>query len=97
MSRSTTHELRIGEGEADPYKSWLGRVLVEPNSRDLLLVSIAGSDLIVAGNERSRSLLARNIEILAGSESHPSHLHLEHYPGHAFLDPDSVPLIVELI
>ena len=65
-------------------------------------VGLAGTTLEFSGAQEGLRLLAENIAWVAeqsgpGSNAESSsHLHVEYYPGHPFLSPDSEPLVVAL-
>ena len=62
-----------------------------------------GFVLQIRGSRSKLGLVASNIESLITSEEVvptrgriPPHLHMEFYPGHFFLHPDSEPLVIQL-
>ena len=64
-----------------------------------VLLTREGSALIVRGQSNFRKLLADEIDRFARGEiaGGSTHIHVEPYPGHFYLAPDSVPLVVERI
>ncbi len=68
----------------------------------LMSVSVSEKALLIVGSKEACALLAQNIRQVAETEYplYPGeiqpHSHIEYYPGHFFLKPDAVPLILSL-
>ena len=69
----------------------------------MVLVQVAGAQILVRGEKVYLEKFARDVECLTVGESPPEgsrlrlHHHYEHYPGHFFLDGNSVPLVLTRI
>jgi hypothetical protein len=67
---------------------------IEPDE-DSLLIATRGDAMVFTGDQRSRDLLAQNIEAFARDPYDPHHhMHIEYFPGHSYIRRGSAPLIV---
>jgi hypothetical protein len=73
-----------------PYTGYIHSIVVA-ESEGKVRIRRTGDTLYVEGNRKSRLMLAQNIEALELTE----HAHLDHFPGHPFLDELSQPIVVE--
>jgi hypothetical protein len=82
-------------GSDSPLGTWLGFVSIEPDD-NFLLITTRGDSVVVAGDQRSRDLLAQNIEAFAGELYDPTgHMHIEYFPEHSYIRRGSAPLVIE--
>jgi hypothetical protein len=87
---------------AVPYVRYL-RSLTLGRSEDNVSVSRIGEQGTIRGAAKKLGILARNIERLAdqpqpsGATNQASHMHVEYHPGHFYLAPGSVPLVITRI
>jgi len=95
--------LKISLDKADyrPYDGLLDNLLVISARGQPVKIFRESYSLRIVGDAYTLDLLAQNIEFLL---SHPrdadgtgSHLHVEYYEGHPWLDSSSEPLVVSLI
>jgi hypothetical protein len=78
-----TKNLYFGRANSLKIQVVLGNVRV---SRD-------NDQIVISGSSEKLQKLAKNIESTANNSS-STHTHIEFFPGHFFLEPDSVPLII---
>jgi hypothetical protein len=58
-------------------------------------VTREGSEVVIVGDAAAVAQLARNIERLGNEPATlGGHIHLEYFPDHAYLRPDSIPIVV---
>lgn len=77
-----------------PHGTWLALVSIEPDD-NFLLVTTRGGSVVFAGDQRSRDLLAQNIEAFAGELYDPTgHMHIEYFPEHSYIRRGSAPLVI---
>ncbi|GGU61318.1 Imm32 family immunity protein [Lentzea flava] len=80
-----------------PYGRCLSRLNVVQASGPIAVVCAAGSDeLTIRGGSAQLTLLAANVRGFANDGDATSHLHIDHFPGHDYLDESSEPLVVAL-
>ena len=83
-----------------PYSGCCNSVTLE-RAAGRVRVSRAAEQLIIAGSPELLEILAGNIEFLVDQKeqtgSIPSHVHIEYYEGHPYLDRESTPLTVTKI
>jgi hypothetical protein len=101
--RALSELLRSGHGyqsaelaSADAFgRIALSRVDVSavPTGRVRITVEPSRAALIITGDFASLAMLAANLDALATDEE-GGHLHIDYFPGHAYLDPTSTPIIV---
>jgi hypothetical protein len=58
----------------------------------MINVTEAG-DLAISGDNSKRSVLSKNLRGFAEAGSEDEHLHVEYFPNHFYLAPESAPLI----
>lgn len=80
---------------AAPYSDWLSGVRVEPDIEAGAGVYVEDNSAIIRGAPQALDTLASNLEFAASASQVGEHLHLEHYDGHPYLRPDTVPLAVQ--
>lgn len=94
-----------GSGSADldhvddpsPYGRSLSRITVVQSSGPIAMTCAAGSDeLDIRGGSPQLDLLAANVRGFADEADATSHLHIDHFPGHDYLDESSEPLVIGL-
>jgi hypothetical protein len=95
--------ISAGNGEAicspeiptGPYDRRLGSVMVhtEPG-RSVVLNVVNGETLLIGGDSAKLGVLAKNIQELTRFGKANEHLHVEYFPGHFYLGPESVPTVV---
>lgn len=79
---------------AAPYSDWLSDVRVEPDSGPGAGVYIEDNGAVIRGAPEALDTLASSLEFAASAGQAGGHLHIEHYDGHPYLRPDTVPLVV---
>lgn len=83
---------------AFPYDGFLARVSIEEADRGAMKIWQDHDSLHISGSPESRKLLSANLNWLTSQTSDvSSHLHLEPYEGHVFLDFSSQPVVVILV
>ena len=71
------------------------RVRPYPDSGAGILISKEGDELVLAGDPAARALLATNIGNLGSDPAAlGGHIHVEHFPDHAYLRAGSLPMVV---
>jgi hypothetical protein len=80
--------------DASPYEGFLAEIAIEP-SPDRVRIARRDAILVISGSSESRDALSGEIEGLA-SGSLGSHLHIDYYPDHPFLDASTSPLVLSL-
>ncbi|MEU8817501.1 hypothetical protein [Actinoplanes sp. NPDC048796] len=95
-SGSGTAELdRIGDPA--PYDRTLARITVEQTSGPALIGCFTSPDVLdIRGGHEQLGLIADEVRGVAEDGDPRSHLHIDHYPGHGYLDESSEPLVVTL-
>ena len=92
-------ETSIPPLSAAPYDGYLDRIHIETDE-GLVLISRQDRMVKIQGSSESLSVLAQSLDSLMkgsldGSPGPvPYHVHIEHYPGHPYIDGDSIPLIL---
>ncbi|MFD6446787.1 hypothetical protein ACFWEJ_16900 [Promicromonospora sp. NPDC060204] len=77
-----------------PYETALRRMEIRQAVGKVKIHVPADGVLEIGGDSDSMAFLAENIEDFAVSASGSYHWHVEHFPGHEYLDEASVPLVV---
>ena len=76
----------------NPYPGLADRLVIQTTNGSVLITRDA-SRIGITGSSEKLNALAKNIDF-AARNAQSKHQHLEFYPGHFFLAPDSVPLII---
>jgi len=80
---------------ASAYPNWLNSISIEPLEAAHTRIEIQDSRLHIAGPTDQLSAIADNVHWLTtNSPETGSHLHIEYYDGHPFLEPGSIPLVI---
>ena len=95
------YELLVPRWPATPYDGFLSSI--EIRVRDGSVQILRTSDAIeIQGSAEGLATVAQNIEFLVASQSDPqlaypaTHIHVEYYPEHPFLDSEAEPLTISL-
>lgn len=84
-------------GDPFPYDRKLSRVRIAPASGPAVIQCSSDSDVLyIRGGGAQFELLAVNLEGFADEGDALSHLHLDYFPGHDYLDESSEPLVIAL-
>ncbi|MFB9356802.1 Imm32 family immunity protein [Actinoplanes nipponensis] len=84
-------------GDPSPYGRSLSRVNVLLASGPIAVVCSVGSDeLEIRGGLPQLNLFATNVRGFADDADAMSHLHIDYFPGHDYLDESSDPLVIAL-
>jgi len=90
-------ELIKPQQPAHPYFGFIEKVLIQ-NEPHKVVVSRRGDTLVITGDDESLSSFAKTIKWLATHTSNTnSHLHVDFYPEHPYLEPSSSPLVVSVV
>lgn len=98
--------LTAGHGSVDldrvddpsPYGRCLSRVNVGQASGPVAVICAADSDeLDIRGGSPELTLLAANLRGFADDGDAMSHLHIDYFPGHDYLDESSEPLVIAFL
>jgi len=82
---------------AAPYNGFLTAIRVEAGA-GMVTFRRQSTLLAVSGAPRPLALLAESIATLVTDHRGAArHVHIEYYPGHAFIDPDSLPVVVGVV
>lgn len=85
--------------DPSPYGRSLSRINVVRTSGPIAMTCAAGSDeLYIRGGSPQLDLLAANVRGYADDRDGDamSHLHIDYFPGHDYLDESSEPLVLAL-
>ena len=91
--------MRVPAGTAQPYDGFLSTLRIEERD-DSVQVAVNDDTLCIRGRRSLLAILAKNVRHVAGADASGLdgrmryHAHVEYYPGHFFLTPDSIPLII---
>lgn len=83
--------------EPSPYDRSLSSITVVRTSGPVVITCAAGSDeLYIRGGSPQLDLLAANVQGFAENwdGDNMSHLHIDYFPGHDYLDESSEPLVL---
>ena len=69
---------------------------LEPTT-DKAVFRVAGSKLFLSGAANYWNDLGNNVDFLLRNYRSGTHLHIEYFPDHWFLDASSVPAVLELM
>lgn len=82
---------------AEPYFGFVNKVLIQHQPHKVI-VSRTEDTLEISGNGKSLALFAESIKWLATQDSNmSSHLHVDTYPDHPYLELSSCPLVVSVV
>lgn len=105
LSGSQTYDLFVSpSASADPYDGFLTQLRIERGHGQVLIYRQEGL-LVISGAPGMLQLLADSLDFLVRQQTERSemsgmevsdHIHLEYYPEHFFLHPNSEPLTVLL-
>jgi hypothetical protein len=88
------HDAEGGDGDvADELALTAVRVRVVAQSAVLLSVDVSQRSLCVAGDLKWLAVLAANVRETADMQD-GGHLHVDYFPGHPYLAPGSISLVV---
>jgi hypothetical protein len=83
--------------DPSPYGRSLSRINVVQTSGPVAMTCAAGSDeLDIRGGSPQLNVLAANVQGFADERDATSHLHIDYFPGHDYLDGSSEPLVIGL-
>jgi ribosomal protein S18 acetylase RimI-like enzyme len=90
----------VPDGPASPYDGYLQIIYVQRTYR-LVKIDRAGDILNISGSGANLQILSENVSFVATQVANDlasgTHLHVEYYPDHPFLDPTAIPLIIECL
>jgi hypothetical protein len=92
--------LRIPTAPASPFLGYIQSLKIT-QTNDHVVVSRLGSQLIISGSPHGLEVLASVVDHVSDQDPiearGPSayHIHIEYYPGHAYLKQGSLPLVVQ--
>ena len=78
-----------------PDATVLRRLFIRP-SGEQVRIHVEDDTMYIDGNTRCRTGVSKYFEFLVhqNQDTHDSHIHLEYYPNHPYLDPESIALVV---
>jgi hypothetical protein len=83
--------------DPSPYSRSLSGVNVVRASGPVVITCAAGSDeMEIRGGSSQLDLLAANVQGFADEGDAASHLHIDYFPGHDYLNESSEPLVIGL-
>jgi hypothetical protein len=86
--------LRLPSTPASPYLGYARMLIIRQNAGNVSVSRDAGA-ITIAGSPEKLAILARNIEWLMGQDARAvNHLHIEYYQGHAYVEKESISLVV---
>ncbi|ONI91548.1 hypothetical protein ALI22I_07900 [Saccharothrix sp. ALI-22-I] len=85
-------------GDPAPYDLVLGAVEIDtvPSGKVVVASDVDRSTLTISGERSALSLLARNVLGLAEDGTVGEHAHIDYFPDHFYLSPDSAPAVLTL-
>lgn len=89
------HDLH-GDPAPFPYSRSLSEIEVREISGGAVNISWDGSSLKIRGGRSALDLLADNIGSFASEAADSDHLHIEYFPGHFYLSPESESLVLAI-
>ena len=96
-TRSLIIELIEPQLTAQPYFGFVNRVLIQHQPHKVIVSRIRDT-LLITGDGKSLSLFAESVKWLATQDSNmSSHLHVDPYPDHPYLELSSRPLVVSIV
>jgi len=83
------------EGSIEPYDRRLRSILVKrlPTQKVLFEVT-SGGELSIAGDKAKLDILSTCITGYAKAAADHEHMHIEYFPDHFYLSPDSAPAVL---
>lgn len=85
--------LASGRVNLGPFRGFARSITVRPNERKVR-IERQDDQLLLSGTWGAREVLAANLNDFAQGPYEPGdHLHVEFFPGHAYLDEGSLPLV----
>jgi hypothetical protein len=83
-------------GSPVPYEQLLKAIVVESLPAHGVTFSVTTDcQLSIAGDKSKMAILADNVQIIAEADNVEGHWHVEYYPDHFFLAPESFPVVFE--
>jgi hypothetical protein len=76
----------------DPYDGFALSLEIRVTN-SLVCISRCDDQIGIAGSSDLLEILAQNVGFVT-TNSGSNHLHIEFYPSHFFLDPESIPLVI---
>ena len=87
-------ELETEHGDSGPYDQTLVGVIVKQTAEQNVSFNVESAlRLAISGSTDKLNALAKNIEGLARDGTRDEHWHAEYFPGHSFLDDNSIPVV----
>jgi len=93
-----------GEGEImadneqnpDPYQNFGSKIVIEKAPDKKVSVTMTRHMIAITGDIKWLNLFAQNMKDLSEEAEPPYHVHIEYFPSHFFLAPESFPLVCSL-
>ncbi len=84
-------------GSPAPYDRLLGPIVIENKLGESVRFSVTQNGaLLIVGDQSKLSILADNVFSISEADDSEGHWHVEYFPDHFFLAPDSFPVVFEL-
>ena len=79
-----------------PYEQLLKAIVVESLPTRGVTFTVTNDDqLSIAGDKTKMAILADNVQSIAEADDVEGHWHVEYFPDHFFLAPESFPVVFE--
>jgi hypothetical protein len=83
------------DGSVATYERLLSSIVIdETPNRGVFLAATGGGSLSITGDARRLEVLAKNISGFADAGEEDEHIHVEHFPGHFYLEAGSAPTVL---
>jgi len=83
-------------GSPVPYEQLLKAIVVESLPTRAVTFTVTNDDqLSITGDKSKMAILADNVQSIAEADDVEGHWHVEYFPDHFFLAPESFPVVFE--
>jgi hypothetical protein len=95
--RQTQRKIQTNQtGSPVPYEQLLKAIVVESLPTRGVTFTVTNDDqLSIAGDKTKMAILADNVQSIAEADDVEGHWHVEYFPDHFFLAPESFPVVFE--
>ena len=95
--RQTQGKIQTNQtGSPVPYEQLLKAIVVESLPTRGVTFTVTNDDqLSIAGDKTKMAILADNVQSIAEADDVEGHWHVEYFPDHFFLAPESFPVVFE--
>lgn len=81
---------------ADPYDGAAASIQIRLSRKPGLAVERHGDQVVMLGDREGLAVFGSNVDRLAAEpEALGGHIHIDYFPGHTYLRPNSSPIVVQ--